>query len=233
MQDLDLRSLFFLLLTRIKWIILAVAVGMIAFGSYAKFILPEEYTSSAMLYMINLEEDANTQVATNGNLVASERLVKTVRTATTAPWALQEASDRLNGALSPSTLSSLITFSLVEETSFLRLSVTYTDPKLTRLACDAVAETAVVAFAATGEAGNARVYQPAVTASKTSPNVLRFVLMGATFGFVVAVVVIVASTIFSTTVYDKDDIQRRLNVAVLGEIPSFKPKTKGGNRNHG
>ncbi len=232
MQELDLRSVFFCLLSRIKWIILATVVGALLFGLYAAVALPEKYTSSAMLYMTNLGDEADIQAATNSNLSASERLVKTVQTATTAPWALKEASDRLGGALTPGALSSTLNFSLVEETSFLRLSVTYTDPELARRACDVIAETAVIAFEATGETGNARVYQTAVKASKTSPNVPRLTMLGAAFGFLVAVIIIVVSSTLSVTVCDKDDVQRRLNVAVLGEIPSFKVATKGGKRKH-
>ena len=184
------------------------------------------------MYMTNLDEEANTQAATSSNLSASERLVKTVHMATTAPWALKEASTRLGGALTPSQLSSILNFSPVEQTSFLKLSVTHVDPELAQRACDAVAETAVIAFTATGETGNARVYQTAVEATKTSPNVPRLVMLGALLGLLLSVGVILLSMFFSTTVCDKDDVQRRLSVPVLGEIPSFKVVTKGGKRTH-
>lgn len=232
MQELDLRTIFFLLITRVKWIVLAVIAGTLLFGAYAAIAMPEQYTSSAMLYMINLHENTTAQAATSSNLAAAERLVKTVQTATTAPWALQEACDRLDGQLTPGQLSSSLNFSLVTDTSFLRLSVTHTDPELARRACDVVANTAVVAFAATGETGNARVYQMAVKAVKTSPNVPRFAMLGAAIGFLLAVLIIVLSNLLSVTVFDKDDVQRRLNVPVLGEIPSFKLATKGGKRHH-
>ena len=232
MQEFDLRSIFFLLIARAKWIIAAAIVGTILLGSYATFVLPEEYTSSAMLYMTNLDQETDSQAATSSNLSASERLVKTVRTATTAPWALEEASEQLDGVLSPKQLSSVLHFSLVQETSFLKLSVTYTDPELAQRACDVMAETAVLAFAATGETGNARVYQKAVTATKTSPHVLRLAMAGGLVGFLGAVAIIVLSTVFGATVCDKDDVQRHLNVPVLGEIPSFKVAAKGGKRRH-
>ena len=232
MQELDLRTIFFLLITRVKWIVLAVVLGLVLFGTYAAVAMPEQYTSSAMLYMTNLDKEANTQAATSSNLVASERLVKTVQTATTAPWALQEACNRLDGKLTPGQLSASLKVSLVADTSFLRLSVTHTDPELARRACDVVADTAVIAFTATGETGNARVYQSAVQVSKTSPNVLRFSMLGAAIGFVLAAVIVVLANVLSVTVFDKDDVQRRLNVPVLGEIPSFKLATKGGKRHH-
>lgn len=232
MQELDLRSIFFLLLVRIKWIVLSIVIGGFLFGSYAMFLVPEKYTSTAMLYMTNLDKENNLLVATSSNLSASERLVKTVKAATTAPWVLAEASERLDGALSSGALSSTISFAPVEDTSFLKISVTHTDPLLAQRACDVVADTAVIAFAATGETGEARVYQPAVKATKTPKNTFRFMLIGAALGALIPAVIIILSNILSITVYDKDDIQRRLNVPILGEIPSFKLATKGGKRKH-
>ncbi len=232
MRELDLRAIFFLLFTRIKWIILSVVIGAVLLGAYAGFAMPEKYTSFAMLYMTNLDEDTNAAAATSSNLSASERLVKTVQTATTSPWALQTASSQLHGDLSPSALSSCLSFASVQETSFLRVSVTHTDPELAKRACDVLADTAVTAFAATGETGKASVYQRAVPATKSSPNIPRMVFLGALLGTVLSVVVILLSALLNNTVCDKEDVQRRLNVPVLGEIPSFELAAKGGKRNH-
>ncbi len=232
MQELDLRAILFLLLTRIKWIVLSVVVGAVLLGAYANFAMPDKYTSFAMLYMTNLDEETNAAAATASNLTASERLVKTVQTATTAPWALATASSQLGGELSSGQLGSCISFSSVEETSFLKISFTHTDPDLAKRACDVIANTAVTAFTATGETGKASVYQRAVTSTKTSPNVPRMVILGAALGLVIAAAVIILLSLLNNTVRDKEDIQHRLNVPVLGEIPSFEFVAKGGKRKH-
>lgn len=221
-----------MLLTRIKWIVLAVVVGVVLLGGYAAVAMPEQYTSTAMLYLTNIDEDVNVQAATSSNLSAAERLVKTVQTATTAPWALQNASQQLDGEMTPAQLSSSLKFSAVVETSFLKLSVTYTDPAMAEQACNVLAATAVSAFTATGETGKASVYQPAVAAVKTSPNIPRMAAIGGAVGLLIAVAVIILSSLLNNTVCDKEDVQRRLNIPVLGEIPSFELVAKGGKRHH-
>lgn len=232
MQELDLRSILYLLLTRIKWIILGFVAGALLLGGYSALLLPEQYTSSAMLYVYNMSNKGESQTATTGNLTAAEQLTKTIRAATTADWALNRASEELGDRLSAKELGQITSFSSVEETAFLSISVTYTDALLAQQACDVMAQTAVDAFAATGETGSAKVYQPAVTAQKTSPNVAKHAVLGAFVGVVIAVAVILLNFMMNTTVRDKVDLQRRLNVPVLGEIPSFDLATKGG-RKHG
>lgn len=232
MQELDLRAVFFLLFTRIKWLILSAVAGIVLFAAVALVLLPDQYTSTAMLYLTNIDEEVNVQAATSSNLSAAERLVKTVQTATTAPWALQQASQELNGEIAPGEISSSLKFSAVAETSFLKISATHTDPVMAQKLCNVLANTAVSAFSATGETGKASVYQSAVTATKTSPNVPRMMLLGGVIGFMLTAIIIILSSLLNNTVCDKEDIQRRLNIPVLGEIPSFELVAKGGKRHH-
>ena len=230
MKELDFRAIFYLLLLKMKWIVLAVAVGGIAFGSYSVLLMPEQYTSTAMIYVINQQDNTNTDTATSSNLTASERLVKTMRTATTANWALNQASSRLNYRVSAGLLGKSTSFATVADTSFLKISVTLTDPRLAQEACNAMAQTSIDAFTATGEKGSARLFQEATAAVKTGPHTLRNTLIGILIGAVLAVAFILLSALLNNTVRDKEDLAERLDVPVLGEIPSFEVVAKGGRK---
>ena len=230
MREMDFRAIVYLLLSRIKWIILCLVVGALLLGSYTALFLPEEFTSTAMIYVVNQEDTTNTDTATSGNLTASERLVKTVRAATTANWALNQASAKMDRKISAGALGRNTVFSTVAGTSFLKISVTYTDAALARQACNVMAQTSIDAFAATGEKGSARLFQEATIAVKTAPNTTQNTLLGAVAGAAIAVVVILLSAILNNTVRDKEELADRIDVPILGEIPSFELAAKGGRK---
>ncbi len=230
MQELDLREILYLLLAKIKWIILGFVAGAVLLGVYASVFVPELYTSSAMMYISNISEDVEANAATSSNLTAAERLVTTVKTATTAKWALDSAAGKMGGRMTAGELGGAVSFAAVKDTSFLRVSVTHTDPKLAQEACDVMLVVAVEAFTATGETGKATVFQTATAAGQTSPNVKRSAAIGAVVGAIVAVAIILLCKMFDNTVRDKENLQRRLNVPVLGEIPSFELAAKGGKK---
>lgn len=225
-----MRAILYLLLARIKWIILGLVAGAILLGTYASLFVPELYTSSGMMYISNIKEDVEASAATQSNLTAAERLVKTVQTASTAKWALDSAAQKMGGRMTAGELAGAVSFSSVADTSFLRVSVTYADPQLAKEACDVMLATAVDAFTATGETGKAILFQPATTAGQTSPNVTRSAAIGAIIGAVIAVAIILLRVLLNNTVRDKEDLQRRLDVPVLGEIPSFELAAKGGKK---
>ena len=228
MQELDLRSIFYLLLARIKWIVAAVVIGAVLLGGYTALFVEDQYTSSAKLYVKNVSQDYNANAATSSNLTASERLAKTIRVAATTNTTLREVSTQLGGKMTAGELRSAVSFSQTEETSFLQIMVTHTDPDLAQDACRLMANASAKAFEKTGETGVATVYEDAQVAVKTGPNTMKTAIIGGLIGLVLAVAIVLLRTLFDNTVRDKDDLRMRLDIPVLGEIPSFDLAVKGG-----
>lgn len=233
MQELDLRSILYLLLAKIKWIVLGLVVGALLFCCFTALFVPVKYTSKALVYVSNASADHVSDETTTSSLAAAERLVKTLRVASTTEFSLQNASQRLNGQITPKELLKAVAFSGIEETSILQVSVTHTDPVLAQEACFVMAETAVSSFSSTGEIGEAHVMDGAATkAVKTSPNVGKNTVLGALIGSLLVIVVVVLQALLNNTIRDKEDLQSRIDIPVLGEIPSFDLAVKGG-RKHG
>lgn len=232
MREIDLKQIVAQIRYRLKWIILSVIVCAALLGSYAYFFMPEQYTSSVLVYVRNLAVTTDASVATTGNLAASERLVTTYMVAMTTDPVLQEASAKLGGEVSAAKLKGMVSSSTVQETAFLQLSVTNPSPDLARRACDAMAVASASALTEIGEVGSARVIGTASNAVKTSPNVTKNVLLGALIGLVLPLLIIVISVFTDNTISDKEDLQARLQIPVLGEIPSFDlvSNKKGGKK---
>ena len=230
MKELDLQSIFFLLLSKLKYLILGMVLGAVLLGCYTTFLVPKKYISHASIYIYNIAENTQASAATSGNLSASERLATTVQTAATADWALEEASNLLENRLSAAQLKRYTTFTPVPDTSFLNVSVSCTDPELAQQSCNVMTQIAVRAFEATGETGSTRITQYAVPAKDNSPALVKVCVLGALAGLLIVAVIIIFVSLLNTTVQGKEDIQKMLNVPILGEIPSFDIVGKGGNK---
>lgn len=229
MQEMDIRLIFSVLLGRIKWIIASVAVGVLLFASYAYFFVPEQYTSSSLLYIRNMTSDTQANSATASNLSAAEYLANTYAVVMKTEPVLSKAYTRLNGEIPVAELKRMISSSLVEDTTLLTVSAKHGDPETAQLVCSAMAYAIADTFpTVTGEVTSAKVVEDATKAVQTSPKVLRNALIGALLGLVVSIAIILMREFLDNTIRDKESLQMQIDVPVLGEIPSFTPTGKGG-----
>lgn len=228
MQELNLNFIFALLLSKIKWIITCVAVGILLLASYAYFLVPEAYTSTVLVYVRNVATGTETNSATVNNLSASEYLVNTYAVALKTGPVLDEASSQLRGALSAKEIAACVSVSSVKETSFLKISATHNSPQTAQLVCNTIAKVSANAFDEIGEVGSAKVIGTASTAAKTAPNVTRNALVGAFLGALASAAFFVLRELLNNTIRDKESLQAQIQVPVLGEIPSFTTTAKRG-----
>lgn len=231
MQEMDLRLLVGVLMSRIKWIIASIAIGVVLFAMYAFLFVPEEYTSSALLYVRNMATDTQANSATASNLSASEYLANNYAQVMKTEKVVNHALAQLNGQVSAAQMRGMVSSSLIPDTALLKVSASYEDAEIARLACDAMAKSLSEMFpTVTGEVSSAKVVEDASNAVKTAPNVVRSALLGALVGLVLSVVVILLREFLDNTIRDKETLQIQFNVPVLGEIPSFTQVGKGDKR---
>ncbi len=231
MQEMDIRLIFSVLLARVKWIVASVAVGVLLFASYAYFFVPQQYTSSALLYVRNMATDTQANSATASNLSAAEYLANTYAVVMKTEPVINRALSELNGELTAGQLKGMISSSLVKDTTLLRVSASHGNPVVAQRACSALAKAISETFpTVTGEVSSAKVVEDASKAVQTAPNVTRTALVGALVGLVLSVAIILLREFLDNTIRDKETLQMQLDVPVLGEIPSFTQVGKGGKR---
>lgn len=231
MQEMNLRTIFGVLLARIKLIIAAVAVGVLLFASYAYFFVPEQYTSSALLIVHNKVSNTQESTTTASNLSAAEYLAKTYSVIMKTEPVLNKALAQLDNEVTLSELKQMVSATLMEETTLLQISAVHSNPKTAQRACDAIAqavsETVPVVM---DSASSAKVVEKASKAHQTAPNVVRNALIGALVGFVLSIAFALLREFLDNTIRDKATLQMQFDVPVLGEIPSFTQIGKGDKR---
>ena len=109
----------------------------------------------------------------------------------------------------------------------LRISAETGDPQLSAAICNELAALAPGVLEQVVKAGSVEVIGKAQAAkAPSSPNTKRNTLLGAVLLLVLSCGATILVYLLDNTVKGEEDIRQRLDLPVLGEIPSFNPGTK-------
>ncbi len=236
MQELDIRAIIGLLLQKLKWIILATLVAAVAFGAYSKFFIKSTYRSNVQMYVSNYTDLSQAQGASTSGLSASQQLVNEYIVILKNDAVLTQVADKLaeqegGYVMSNSAIRAASSMSSVDETAMLNISVTTTDPALSKALCDAYAAVAPAQLERIMEMGTVKPMDSAKIGVKVGPSVMRNTVLGGIVGALVACGIIMMAFMFDNTVTGERELKRRLDVNVLGEIPNLQQKKKGDKKN--
>jgi capsular polysaccharide biosynthesis protein len=237
MQELDIRAIVSALLSKIKLILLATVVLALAFGLYAKFFIKSTYRSEVQLYVSNYNDLTNTQGASTGGLTASQVLVNEYivilqHEDITNKVAAQLREQGDGYVMTSGAISGAVSMASVGETAMLKITATTTDPALSKAICDAYSVVAPEQLRQIMEMGTIKpMGNEAKLGVKVGPNVVKKAILGGIIGLVLSCAVVLLFYMMDNTVTGERELKRRLNVTVLGEVPSLQPEKKGEKKN--
>ena len=253
-MEINLADLFYLLLSKLHYIILLAVIGFLGGFSIAKFALPSKYTSEVSLYVNNamtIEQQINNGVASASDIQTSKLLASTYIVILKNDEVYEEVSKRLldeyhledlqkmfnvdlSGAeptISPAQIRSLVSINTVDNTEVIKVSCTSLNPGISADICTYISEIAPSVLIRTTKAGSVEpIGHAKVAKTPSSPNVKRTAIIGALLGVVLAAGVIIISDMLDTRIKVGDDIKKKFpNIPILAEIPDLYD-TKGGAR---
>lgn len=218
-RDFSVNKIFSVLLRHIKLIILITIVGTMLAFCYTKFFIKPVYSASAIILVQNYDSSQDKQEATDPNQrVYSSDLSSSATLAehcTVLFLNSPEMIEVLNGCS--------LDISSENETNFLRLSVSSTDPQTAADVCQKVTETAPKLFLEVYKAGKIdTIRPPSVPTAPSSPNVKQNVLIGFLGGLGFAILLSLFLDIIDTTIKPDDDLFRIYGIPVFAEIVDFE-----------
>ncbi len=256
-KEIDLMELLGVILSKLKFIVLA-AVLCAAIGfSYAKFVLPLQYTASIKMYVtsssdLSKREDASIDVSeqtASRNLASTcivilddDSVYEEIGQMLIADYDLDDlknyfnvtTDDEGNPYISPNQIRGLISVSSVDNTEVLQVTCTTEVPKFSADICKYVSKIAPELLIRTMKAGSVETVSPAkVPKNPSGPNVMRYAMIGGLLGMVVSVAVVIIMNMFDNAVKNGEEIKARFDVPVLAEIPDIFMDTKGGSGKYG
>lgn len=232
--EIDLRGLFTAIMNRLTIIILVgILVGGMAFV-YTQYFVDQLYVAKTKVYILN-KQDESRQFLTTQDLAMATYLAKDYESLLTTEPVLEEVKKQLNLELSTQAIASMISVSLEEDTRIMDISVTGTDPKLTKKIADKVREVAneKLKEIMDGLEPVRSVDEAKLPTTPSYPNVEKNIMIGFIVGFGITLLIVIVLYILDDTIKSPDDIEKRLGVSVLGTIPLKSADNSGGYYGYG
>ena len=220
-----------------KWYIIVLAGVLVAtIGySYANFFITPTYRArSAMLIDLRNSkyEDMDYEQVT-----VAEKYVTTFAYVIKSSFVLQPVIDELGLKETPSTLASKLQVNSVDKTFVIRVSVDYPDKETALKIIKAIDKIAPEKIAEGITAGYITVIEePSVSGSPVSPNKTRYAMLGGIGGAGFAVFVLIIIFMLNSKVKSVEELQRIVDLPVLGVIPSIQNverNKQGGQQTYG
>ena len=247
-DQINLVEIFFLLLSRIKFIIILTVLAAAALFCYAKFWLPLQYKSSVSIYVKNSTVANENATATASDLTAAKSLASTYIVILDDDVVYDKVSKMLldaygadqmkgffeikkdeSGAeyIPASQIRSKVSASAINNTEVIQISAVTKDPQLSADICNNIAFIAKDLLIQVTKAGSVETIGNAkVPTAASGPSVKKYTIIGAFIGFVFAAAVVIIRKLLDNCINSADDIKNKFDIPVLGEIPDLEMDDK-------
>lgn len=220
-QEIDLLELLRALMENWKLILVTIViVALIGFGA-TKFLMVPQYEASVNM-IVNAKQESNGSL-TNDNIVSAKNLVDTYAIILKSNIVLDRVINELNMDVTYSELSQRIQVASVNGTPIMRVSVRDTDPQMAEQIIQRISRIAPSVIVDAVEAGSCKtVSKVSTNPDPVSPNAIRNTVLAGLLGAVIAVGFVVVRSMFQNYIKDDEDIQKYLQLPVLGVIPEIE-----------
>ena len=229
-KQITIADVLKIFLQHIKLIIIVTLLGGLLAFLYVTYLVTPMYSTSALILVQNgntFESDINkaNNSTLNGEKVNTNDITSSQMLANTCSTLFTVDPD-MKSIISGASIS----ISVVEDSYFLRISSTSSDPHTAANIANLVANTAPQVFKKYfGDAGKVDTVEEAnVPSSPSSPNKPRYVLIGLLVGLVLSLVISFLLEIIDTTIKPGDDLYKMYDIPVFAEIVDFE--TEGGGK---
>ncbi len=228
--DIDLRKIFYMLRTKVVYIVLITIAGAVAAGAFTHFFIAPTYSATAKFYVYS---NPNTIISDNNvmsaaEISATENLISTYVYLLKSDDVLDKVAEDLNLG-SAGAVRGYISASRVSETLVFQVTVTTTDPEFSAKIANSVAKVAPDEIVRIVNAGGCNVVDYAkVPGSPSAPNTKKNIGIGAAAGFIASFLAFFIYEMFDSTITNAKDIEREFEIPVLGTVPRLDAVTRSG-----
>lgn len=242
MEELDLKEIFNMFWSKIAYIILIVILFSLIGVLYSYLYVEPKYKAYTTLLLATSNEDVdkmekNTQQITTADITLNNNLVATYSELIKSKSVIRKVISNLRIDYEEETLKENISVSAVKSTQLIQIDVVDEDPYFAKIIANEVAKVFTDKVAEIYNINNVHVVD-AAEEPDTPYNIkhVKDIALFAGIGFIISCIYIIISNMLDTTVKTKEDVERKLGLSVLVNIPTCNfddlPKVtkKGGRR---
>ena len=226
--EIDLLELL-MVYRRHIWIILATTIiGAAAALLVTVSLIKPMYESTSMLYILN----KSTSLTSLADIQIGTQLTKDYKVLVTSRPVTEKVIEDLQLDMTHEALVKKVSIGNPSDTRILTITVKDRNPMVAKTIADKFAEVAVARMAVIMDTTPPNIVENAVASDKpVSPSKRKNTMMGALAGMVLSMGIITLLYLLDDTVKSADDVQKYLQLSVLGSIPAFEEETDSG-RSH-
>lgn len=219
--EIDLREIFFLLLSNWKSIFLSILVGAVILGAFHSFLLQPSYQADALIYITNTDS-----VISFSDLQLSSALTEDYANIIISRTVLNRVIDDLQLDLDYEELRELIEVENPDSTHIIHIMVTCNDFELSRNIANALLNISIQQIYQIIGSGQPNVidYSEANAIKDVTPGLFRYVAIGGAVGAFLTCALLVVRLLTNTTMRSEEDVDRYLHIPVLAAVPYYKEK---------
>lgn len=230
---IDIMHILKALWSRI-WIILVCGFLCAAIGfSIASFVIKPSYSSNIKLYINNssISIGSNTFSISSSELTAAQGLLKTYGEILNSRSTLERVIKKANIDYSWKELLDYISYSSVNGTEIMEVTVTCNNPKEACKIANTIADVLPVRIEEIIDGASMEIVDKAVeNPKKVSPNVGQYSLKGFFIGLFLSALIIALFAVLDGTIHDEDYIIHNYDYPILGKVPNLSNKPQGYSR---
>ena len=233
MEELDLRGLLDLFISKIFQIILIVIVAVGIGVVYTIGFTVPKYSSSTTLVLTGSNSPTADNSITTADITLNSKLVATYSQLIKSNKVLSQVTSNLNLSLNQGKLKKNISVTEVEDAEMIKITVTNENPEVAAKVANETAKVFCGQVAEIYGINNVHILDEAeVSKAPSNINHTKDVIIFFFIGVVVAVVYVLVLNMFDTTVKTAEDIEKGLGLPVLVSIPLMDSFTseKGGKK---
>jgi capsular polysaccharide biosynthesis protein len=222
MDELDLRDILLIIQKRI-WIILTLTILAALFvGTISAFFLDEIYASSTTLIVSKQKENSNINDLQLNDINLSRNLVDTYSVIIKSDRVLEKVLKEVNLALPIAELRSKIDVKSENNTEIIRITIEDTNSEIARDIANSVARVFMNEVTTLLRMDNVQVIDLAkASPSPVKPNVKMNTLIAAMIGLMAGIGIAFLLEMLDNTIKTQEDVQKYMDIPVIGIIPSF------------
>lgn len=220
-DTINLKELFWTLVSRWKLILLAMMIGALLLGAYHTFLLNPVYQADASIFITN-----NDSVITVSDLQLSSELTEDYAKIIKSRTVLKEVIKELELNMDFKQLGQLVEVTNPKDSHIITITVTCGDMELCRNIANSLMNVGVERIYQVVGSSEPTVidYSEAEAVEEITPGLANYLMKGAVFGAGLVCALIVLRFLTDTTLKTEEDIRKYLRMPVLSVVPYFEEK---------